>query len=330
MTIRNALRTLNDRTLRYPQSIERYANDARTLEKALVLVPCLYFYLLFQAFVNFAQWSTRAPLNPEKFQPLLPIAWLSGVSFENVALIIYGTVLVGMIIASVFFAKRWARIVAFLVFWQFHTFLNSFGQWEHNTLVWLYPLFFLIFLPDVWNKMNPTTMERKSFLIGFVGVQMYLGLVYSLAGLGKIYRGVFQLIAGQANFLSPDAFALHIANWLPTIGSNSLLGPFFIAHPYAGWPLFLIHLYFQLFTLWAIFRPSLHRIWGIVLICFHITTYLTMNILFIDSIFLLAVLLINSPFERPDTTWRERLSELPIFGWVLQRGARAYAARSNT
>lgn len=327
MTFLSALAKLNRATVDYPKAIEAYAHDDRALEKALALVPYLYFFLLYKAFSLAAQWKFSPSYSADRFHPIWPVAWLSYFDFAQAVIIIPGLFLLGMTLASFFFSHRIARIFAFLTLFQYHAFVSSFGAPDHTIFVWIYPLLFLIFLPDLWKKEKPTFLEKKKFLVGFLGVQIYIGVIYSLAGLGKVVRGLEQLLAGQANFLSPDAFALHIANWLPNLGSESLLGPFIIWHPLVGWPLFLGMLYFQVFTLFAIFRPALHWLWGIFLILFYIFNFLTMDIVFVDTFFLIAALLLNSPFSPPRVSLRDTLCDLPIFGIAFRSIA---GARGST
>lgn len=311
------LQKLNRATIDYPRTVETYARDPDVTERVAQLVPFLYFFLLYQAFSAFALWQ-RTPLFTEaQFRPQWSVEWLAAFSFDHAILIATALFLVGAFLASFFYTRRWARAAAFCGLFFYHGFMSSFGAPEHNLLVWVYPLLFLIFLPDVWNRATDI-LERKKALITFLGAQLYIGLIYSMAGVSKLWRGFEQLFAGQANVFSPDAFALHIAEWLPTVGQKSLLGPSIVEHPLVGWPLFLGMLYFQVFTLYAVFRPKLHLFWGAFLLLFYIFNFLTMNIMYIDSFFLIAALLVFSPFER-DAPWRERFRELPVFGWLYAR-----------
>jgi len=314
MTVRDFLKRVNAKTIDYPARIEAYAHDDRVLNRALGIIPFLYFFLLFESFRIAANWKLASPLSESRFHPIWTIGWASYVSFDHVVALICGLFLVGMLIGSLFYMHRAARVIAFLALFEYHAFMSSFGAPEHNIVSFIYPLLFCIFLPDVWEKKETTFLERKTFLIGFIGIQTYLGLIYSLAGIGKVVRGIEQLISGQANFLSPDAFALHIAYWLPATGSDSLFGPYIVAHPLAGWPLFLGTLYFQVFTLWAIFKPSLHWIWGVFLVSFYILNFLIMNIFFVDVFFLIAALFLYSPFDAVQIRWKDRLADLPLFG----------------
>lgn len=310
--MRTLLQKLNRATIDYPRTIEAYAEDPRTADRALHVVPFLYFFLLYEAFSIFTTWQRSPLFTAEQFNARWSVEWLTAFTFDHAILIATGFFLVGSFLAAVFFTHRSARVLAFFSLFFFHGFVSSFGGPDHNWLMWVYPLFFLIFIPDVWGR-AADVLERKKVLLAFLGAQMYIGVVYSMAGISKLWRGVEQLLAGQAHVFSPDAFALHIANWLPTIGSPSLLGPEIVAHPYLGWPLFIGSLYFQIFTVYAVFRPKLHFLWGIFLLLFYIFNFLTMNIVYINSFFLIAALMLFSPFER-EASLDERVVEMPLIG----------------
>jgi hypothetical protein len=314
--MRNFLEQLNRATIDYPRTIEAYAATAKVADCALQIVPFLYFFLLYKAFSMFVTWQQTPLFAAEQFVPRWNVAWLSAFPFDTAILVATSVFLAGMFVASISYARWWARAIAFLSLFFFHGFMSSFGAPEHNLLVWVYPLLFLIFMPDVWHR-DTTPLERKKVLITFLGAQIYIGVIYSMAGLSKLWRGIEQLIAGQANVFSPDAFALHIADWLPTIGSPSLLGPTIVEHPLLGWPLFLGMLYFQLFTIYAVFRPKLHLLWGAFLLLFYIFNFLTMNIIYIDSFFLIAALMLYSPFAR-EASFQERVREMPLIGFALR------------
>jgi len=309
------LRTLNRATIDYPRTIEAYANDLKVTERILQLVPFLYFFLLYQAFSAFALWQRTPLFTASQFDAVWSVEWLTAFPFDQAILIATSLFLIGTFLASLFFVHRGARIVAFCGLFFYHGFMSSFGAPEHNLLVWIYPLLFLIFLPDVWNRATDV-LDRKKVLIAFLGAQIYIGVIYSMAGVSKLWRGFEQLLDGQANVFSPDAFALHIADWLPTVGHPSLIGPFIVEHPLLGWPLFIGMLYFQLFTIYAIFRPKLHFLWGVFLLLFYIFNFLTMNIIYIDSFFLIAALLVYSPFER-EARLRDRCIEMPLIGRLV-------------
>ena len=137
-----------------------------------------------------------------------------------------------------------------------------------------------------------------------------------MSGLWKVYGAITQFLAGEMHALAFDAVALHIAYWLPRWQSPSLLGPFLIEHPWVGWPFFIAIIYLQFFAFWIAFRPNLHQLWGVGLVLFHVGVYVTMGIVFFHPILLLIFLFFDSPFKKPQTSWQEIVSDLPLWGWI--------------
>ena len=77
----------------------------------------------------------------------------------------------------------------------------------------------------------------------------------------------------------------------------SVLGPWLVAHPWAGWLPGIASIYLELFALWVVTRPSLHRAWGLGLALFHLGTHLVMGIGFPQNTLWLALFLGLSPFR---------------------------------
>ena len=116
-----------------------------------------------------------------------------------------------------------------------------------------------------------------------------------------------------------DALARQIVDQLLRTNSTSLLGPFFIEHPFLGWPLNLGAVYLELFAFVSVFRFSLHRFWGVTLILFHLGTYLMMKVSFHINILLLGLFFVYSPFALPRNSWRVILYDLPLVGWISEK-----------
>jgi hypothetical protein len=71
------------------------------------------------------------------------------------------------------------------------------------------------------------------------------------------------------------------------------------------------------------FRPRAHRLWGVLLIAYHIGNFLVINIPFSGHIFLWALLLLASPFVPARTSIREAVSNLPLVDAVVRRISRS-------
>jgi hypothetical protein len=87
-----------------------------------------------------------------------------------------------------------------------------------------------------------------------------------------------------------------------------------VQYPLLGWPLHIGVIYFELFSIVIAFRPGLHRLWGLLLIAFHIGTILILSFSFTVNILLLALLFVMSPFHPRNQTRQQLLLQLPLFG----------------
>lgn len=298
-------------------SIESFAKKRRPFEKAKSIVQFFYYFLAFESLVVLHGGGNLA--KDQEFSPVWAIAWTNFASADEANIIIRLFLLLSALVGAFFYRHRLARVIVFLGVWQMHALLSSFLRIDHHWYPWLYISFLLIFLPDVWIAKKSTLYERKKFLLVFFSVQVVTLLMYTMAGFGKLQGAYYQYIQGVTNAFDPAALALHIAYWLRANDTSSLLGSFFIRHPWLGWPLFIGTIYLQLFSLWAAFKPSLHKFWALGLILMHTGIYLTMNMLFLPISLLLLLFFFDSPFRKPHTSWREMVLDLPLFGWILRR-----------
>ncbi|MCH7883372.1 hypothetical protein IIA95_03075 [Patescibacteria group bacterium] len=298
-------------------SIESFAQEYKPFEKAKNIVRYLYYFLAFQSLAMLKGLERNFP-NEENFSPIWSIAWADFLNFNDTVNIVRFFFLVSAFIGAFFYRHRIGRIIVFLGIFQLHAFLSSFVSPDHNWYPWLYVSFLLIFLPDTRQKEKPLFKERKKFLLVFLSLQAAIFFIYTMAGVSKVYNAINQFLAGEVHAFAREAFALHIAHWLSATDSTSLLGPFIIQHPWIGWPFFIGSIYLQFFALWIIFKPSLHKLWAFGLILIHIGTYVTMDILFLSSSIFLLFLFFDSPFRKPNITWREITLDLPLFGWAFR------------
>ncbi|MBI3335615.1 MAG: hypothetical protein HY001_03910 [Candidatus Portnoybacteria bacterium] len=299
----------------YPEK-KIFVDESYSFEKAKTIAGLFYAILVYYALSYFTQWSYSPPI-PVNFSPLWPVFWTHYVPFSNALNIMRVFFLTSVLFGAYFFRYRVARIFVFLAFLELFGFINSFGGITPNIYPVLYATFWLMFLPDAWD--NPVSSEeRKKFLFVFWGTQLFLLLTYTFSAVGKFYYAFVDFQMGRETILAPYALAYYIAHWLPRLQGASLLGPFFVRHQIVGWPFMLFTIYLQFFSFLIAFRPALHRLWALGLTLFHIMSHLTLSLLFPESVLMLLVFFYNSPFYRPNTTLREQLCALPLFGPVLR------------
>jgi hypothetical protein len=283
-----------------------------------LLVRCYYVMMFFYALTLLPDWTALSERNSPA--ALWPVAWLHSVNLRTGIAAIMALYLSGALAAAILPGQRWARAAAFLGIFEFVAFNNSYGKIGHAMHTWVITAGLLIFLPALDADGQPASRaKRQQFLTIFWACQALVLLLYSMSGLGKVAGAVYQLSAGQTSAFAPGALAAIIANRLTETNSKSLLGPWLIEHPLAGWPMLWGDIYLQLFSFIIAFRPSLHRIWALALIVFHIASYLLLTINFAPSALLLALLFFNSPFRREYASWHDCLTGLPLFGRLFPR-----------
>lgn len=294
-----------------------FQRQSEAYRDARVIVRCYYAALLFLAVWLMPEWPGH--LARRDVMPLWPVAWLTRVDLRTGIAVILAGYVGGALLGALFPDRRWARAAAFLGLFEFVAYNNSLGKIGHSLHAWVLTSFLLVFLPGDRNRpSSPARVVRQRFLIVFGACQAMVLLTYTMSGLGKVGRAVAQLCLGETSAFHPHALAVVVADRLLQTNSQSLLGPWLIDHPLAGWPFLLATLYLQLVAFFVAFRPALHRWWGIGLVLMHLGTVLLLTVHFPQNILLLALLLFFSPFRRDDVSWRERLRQLPLFGRLFR------------
>ena len=284
---------------------------------AQVLIKAFYVFILYYALTQLNTWYQYRDVT--HLDPLWPIAWvvIPGVSvvwaIPGILIFSFCGALAGALLSS----QRWVRIWVFLSLLEFLGLKYSFGKIGHSMHLWLLISFLFVFLPKDWAKATLPRVERQMTLRIFWGAQTFILMTYTLAGLGKLLGAMYQIALGQIHIFHPQSLAYHIAERLIQTDSHSILGSFFVEHPGLGWPMTLIMLYLQVFSLWIAFRPNLHRAWGAFLILFHISVSLTLSIHFHSQVLLVALFFLISPFHYK-TSWRAMCANLPIVGFVFK------------
>ena len=293
-----------------------YLSKKEQFRQAQVIIRIFYLIIFFFEARKFANWTNI--LSKTNLEPLWPVYWLNYVNVQFGILLILSLGLISSLLAITFPNWRITRILVFLSLLEFLAFQNSFGKIGHGGHLSILLSFILIFLPTQWHSLKKVNRyTQTSTLIVFSSCQSFIMLTYTMAGIGKILGAVQQGFQGEIHSLAPKALALHIANAFSQQDSQTVLGAWLIEHYYIGWPLMLGTIYLQFFALWAVFRPSLHQIWGFCLILFHVATTFIMNIAFLQNSLWLSLFFMNSPFRPLNFNWQQILRDLPIFGYFF-------------
>jgi len=260
-------------------------------------IRTLYAFQALIALHILPHWESL--LGREGFVPLWPVTWMDMAPEIPARAFILGLFFFGSIVAAIHPAPRWSRALAFLGLFGYMAWHNSFGKIGHGLHVLLFIQFLMIWLPDGWSRdsaqsQRPTRMATLYLFWCAQGVPL---LAYSMAGLIKTGCAIYQLIAGQASAFGPEALPRHIADRLLQTGESAPLAQWVIDWPWLFVPMMWVTLYLELFAFWALFRPTLRKIFVVGLIAFHLGSFLTMGILFTHNMFLL-ILLFFDDFRR--------------------------------
>lgn len=290
---------------------------------AQALIGAFYAVLLFFALSQLFSWQEL--LGSTSLTPRWPVFWLQHVDTRSGIALVLWAHLLSLLVAIAFPGYRLVRILVFCGLLELLAFRFSFGSINHGDHLGLLLSFVLIFLPQGWSSGSaPRRSVRAATLLVFSGCQALIALTYSMSGMWKVGGVVQQALRGEVTYLHPSGLAQQVAAKLLADGSPSLLGPWLIEHYWVGWPLMIGALYLELFALWAVARPSLHRAWGLGLILLHLSTHLTMGVGFPQNPLWLVLFFVLSPFRPHPASWRQALGDLPLVGrWVPPAGPRA-------
>ena len=247
-------------------------------------------------------------------QPIWALKWTLWFSWPTVFNLLGITSILATGGAAIWRDKRTLRILSFVTFFLLIGITNSFGKINHSFHVWVLGGFFLIFLP---NQPIKSITARQSYLTAVWGTQFLTLIFYSSSGLWKLIGVVQQVAAGEIHSFHPLALSQQVAHRLVQTNSDSLLGPFFIENTLLGWPLYSSSVLLELFSVVVAFRPNLHRFWGLSLMLFHFSIWLTMNIEFHTNMLFILIFFVLSPFHPENLTVKDVVYTLPILGDFL-------------
>jgi hypothetical protein len=270
-------------------------------DNALWIVRIFYIFSLILSYRLIAIISHR---NPGSADFLWPVAWLDIATLKPafsaipiVLFIISATLVIWPTLRSL------RALFSLLVLFT-SAIDNSFGAINHGWHIWFWVSCILIFLPGHQSTLNRA--YKLTTLSIIVYIQAAVLLTYSMAGTLKLLAGISSLIIGESGNFSPTGFSSLLADRMVAGSGTTVLGDFFIDNPLIAFPLFPALILIQTFSFPIALWVSLHRIWGLVLIVFHLGTGLLMDIYFETHVFWLALFLVCSPFTLDRPPWNQR------------------------
>lgn len=295
-------------------SIESRAAQGR------LLIRAFYAFLLFLAVSSIPELAGLS--RSRELGLLWPVAWLAWMDLENGIRLLFSFFLLASLAVALWPGSRVGRVAVFVGLICFVALKNSEGKIGHSLHLPVLVAMILIALPKGWDRPDGSRASQMSTLQVIAAAQMLILLTYTMSGLGKLGGGLYEWLSGQAHPLQIDGLARIVAERLLQTNSQSAIGLWIIRHPWLGWLLLPGAIYLQTTSLIAACRPALHRLWGMALILFHIGNALILTIYFPQSVFLLGLFLLASPFAPASFDLRQIVADLPLlsfFSRVLPR-----------
>ena len=323
--MRRPWRTL-ERALRGAEAAPpRWSLHQRMHDRAVLIVQVYYVVTLFMLYDRGRQF-TALGVQVETLDPLWPVAWLDSIDLALGGQLLAQLALAAGLLGILFWRQLWVRVLVSLTLLQFVALNNSFGWMGHAHHSWLWVSVAFWFLPSGGATASGATRAfRMRFLLGFSAAQGLFLLFYSLSGIYKVWHAIAALFTDGMSGFAPYAMATTLAWRTFETGSEPLWASVVIQNPLLGWPLYLILYYVELFAIVILFRPRLHQLWGMLLIGFHLGTFLFMDITFPEHVLINGLLLVLSPLALGLTDWRRATAALPFIGPALAAVQRRWA-----
>ena len=302
--IRKTLTQVDDNDHRKPSDLRRAAADV------ILLSRFYYVFIVFaisSGILRFdGAYKGRPPTTPvwpiELLERLAGAGWLANTTaLSSVGLSV-------ALLAAVFPRVPLWRLGVFLYLMLHIALGNSYGSINHGRYYYLYVSFALLFLPGRDKTDKISRRNILSCLAVLWLTQSLLLLPYSLAGWWKIQTSGFELFSSDGMVRILLDRVVEDADDIPP------LLPFVVEHEYLAQAMLLVTVYLQLIALLVVFRPHLHRPFGIAIVLFHIGSDWVLGIPFAANIFMMSLFLVLSPTAPARTSLLGIMQSLPILG----------------
>lgn len=297
--------------------VEKAAENKASVLKAVNAVATFYFIQIALAFINLMKIGA---VDPERsgFLPIWPMNWAGSLPYSFTAQIVAVLYAAAAFVAVFLWRKRIVRLLMFLAFWQVHALDSSFGYINHFYYLIFYTLFIFIFLPETKEDSDLSFDDSKKFLLVYWGAIAAIFVTYTLSGFWKIYWGILAFLDGRLSSFSVMAFPEHVARKTIFESREYFYSSIVIANPILAWFTYLGTIYIEFTALWVAFRPALHKVWAFIFLFMHVGILLVIGIPFFESIIVLCVVVLNSPFSSK-LSISQILTELPFIGFIFKR-----------
>lgn len=277
-------------------------------------IDIFYFYILFLSistfspFNQFPEWDTI--LNSQHlFEPIWALKWMS--SIENWKLcvrLIFCFFLVNSVLGTLVWKRsKLSRIAIFFSYLLYISLISSFGKIDHYLHLALICSFILIFVPSSKSSNSIDYNLPKIFF----GIQAIILLTYFYSGMFKIYGILDQELLGLKSALYPDSLAQNLSKTSFASSTDYFLQSMILHSPSYFYSIVLIVGFFiEFLSIYVIFRPKVHRIWGLLLILLHTGILLSVGPDFTYQVIVIGIFILFSPFSN---TENDLIDDLRIY-----------------
>ncbi len=280
------------------------ASAAESTIRAKLLIGVFYLFVFvnavqtFSPYQEFTEWSVLLE-SQHLFTPIWTMRWFPTdyweIGVRSILLFFLGSSLLGL------FLWRRSRIVRASVFVAVFLYLSlvaSFGKIDHFMHIMLLVSFLFIFIP---NK-TESASTRLELLKVFFGAQTLVLLAYFVSGVFKLYGILDQEVRGVVSALSPDSLARNLAKSSLASSYDTFFSSLILNHySYVFSAFMILGFIVEFMAIYVIFKPKLHRLWGVMLMLLHAGIVLTVGPDFTLQMFVVGILLVFSPFANLET-----------------------------
>ena len=233
--------------------------------------------------------------NREEMKWLWPVGWLSFISPPWDYLLLWSLILLFCLLCLHCFLHPFSLFGKGLAVTLFFFLISAYfsrGYIHHSLHSCLFASLFLVFI----NDKNKRETNRQCFL----WAQNTALTPYFLSGLWKLRENWEYFLSAEGwEVLSEGISRLRAKSFLDKYPAGNAPAEDIFLNLSGGLGLFLwcCNLFFQLGTFGVFFFPGLKRLWGLLLVCFHLMTLLLLHIPF-SPVLYLAILLLIIPTNR--------------------------------
>ena len=324
IAVRRLARRFRKSLLQFDVGDGRTLSDFSQAAIRFVLLCRVYYILVLYGIITFFDF-TKAFKGGPPTDPLWPVSLLTRVTGTGWLAHVTAISVVGSafaLLAALDPRRLVWRAGVFSYLFLFNALQNSYGSINHGSYFFLYVSFALLFLPSTkrakTTALDANTMPRQD-TIACIAVlwltQAVMLLSYSLSGFWKIWHNKLELLAadGMIRILLDRAlWETEMPPMLPVVAQ----------HEYLAQLMLLVTVYVQFFSLLALFRPHLHRPFGIMIILFHLGGFWLMNVSFPRNILMIGLFLVLSPMAPARFSLTGLLQSLPVLGVPFRARAR--------